>query len=442
MENSRREFIKNSALGIGGLALGFSAQSYGNIMGANDRLNIAFVGLGNRVNGYYDSLASENNVHLEYICDVKKSARQTVLKELENKISYTPKETEDIKEVLDDKNVDAIFNATPDHWHTPGAIMALKAGKHVYVEKPCSHNMAENKLIVEAQRKYDDLIVQMGNQQRSSPLSMEIIDKIHEGIIGRPYKAVTFYSNGRDRVPKPKPQAPPHDLNWNLFQGPAPREPYKHKIWKYDWHWYGWKYGTAETGNNATHELDVARWALQVDYPQSAYVNANKQHYIDDGWSMYDTMYASFKFEDNKSIVWDGKSRNKYQTYGYGRGTIVYGTEGSVFVNRSLYKLFDRNGEKIEGKSSSDNEQGITIGGGGGMTNRHVVNFYEAIRNNEEQNSPIDEGAKSVYMCHLANIASRVDKPLDIDSSDGRINDNEAMNLWGRDYEPGWEPKV
>ncbi|MDZ7692224.1 MAG: Gfo/Idh/MocA family oxidoreductase [Balneolaceae bacterium] len=123
-------------------------------------------------------------------------------------------------------------------------------------------------------------------------------------------------------------------MNWELFQGPAPREDYHHDTWNYNWHWYGWKWGTAETGNNAIHELDIARWALQVGYPQRVSVDAAKQHYPDDGWTMYDTMYATFEYPDDKVINWDGKSRNGLNTYGSGRGTIIYGTEGSVFVNR------------------------------------------------------------------------------------------------------------
>lgn len=440
---TRKEFLKKSALGIGGLALGMSAKSYGNILGANDRLHVAFMGLGRRVGAYYDSLSKPYNVKLEWICDVKKSQRDRVMKDLgESSISYKPKQTDDIREVLDDDNVDAVFNATPDHWHAPGALMTLQADKHVYVEKPCSHNPAESEMLVEAQKKYDK-VVQMGNQQRSAPHTIEIINEIHNGAIGDAYKAVAFYSNSRGRTPNPVQQKPPEDLNWELFQGPAPREDYRHDTWDYNWHWYDWKWGTAETGNNATHEIDIARWALQVDYPSFTYVDAAKQHYPDDGWTMYDTMYATFEFPEEKVINWDGKSRNGYSTYGGGRGTIIYGTEGSVLVNRGEYRLFDRNGELVREKKSGGDEQGTALGGGGSMSTKHAVNFFDTIRGTaKEQHSPIDEGAKSVHMCHLANIAYRVDKPLEINTSDGRIDDSDAMELWGRDYEEGWEPEV
>lgn len=440
---SRKDFIKKTALGAGGLALGLSAKSYGRILGANDRINVAFMGCGRRVGAYYESLSEPFNTHLAYICDVKESQRNKVAEDLKDELSYTSKLTDDIREVLEDPDVDAIFNATPDHWHAPGALMAMEAGKHVYVEKPCSHNPAESELLVKAQQKYDK-VVQMGNQQRSAAHTIEIIDEIHNGVIGEAYKAVAFYNNRRGEVPNPVPQEPPADLNWELFQGPAPREDYRHDTWDYNWHWYGWKWGTAETGNNATHEVDVARWALQVDYPEQVVMDAAKQHYPDDGWTMYDTMYATFRFPGEKVINWDGKSRNGLETYGSGRGTIIYGTKGSVFVNRGEYRLYDRDGELVREKSADGDEQGTALGGGGSMSTQHVVNFLDTIRGTaSEQNSPIDEGAKSVHLCHLANIAYRVDKTLlETDTSTGRIDDREAMELWDREYEPGWEPKV
>jgi len=438
---SRKEFIKKTALGVGGLALGLSAKSYGKILGANDRIRVAFIGCGRRVPAYYESLSDQYNTELAYICDVKKSQRIRVANDLKS-LSYTPQMTDDIREVLDDPEVDAIFNATPDHWHAPGTLMGVQAGKHVYVEKPCSHNPAESEMLVQAQQKYDK-IIQMGNQQRSSPHTIEIINEIHNGAIGDPYKAVAFYSNNRGRTPNPVKQAPPEDLNWELFQGPAPREHYHHDTWDYNWHWYGWKWGTAETGNNATHEIDVARWALDVGYPEEVYVDAAKQHFEDDGWTMYDIMYATFRFGDDKVINWDGKSRNGINTYSSGRGTIIYGTKGSVFVNRSYYQLNDRDGNMVKARGSGGEESGTALGGGGSMSTRHVVNFLENIRGTaDELHSPIDEGAKSVHMCHLANIGYRADKPFKVNTSNGKIKDKKAMEFWDRDYELGWEPTV
>jgi len=443
-KDSRRDFIKKSALATAGLsfASAASAASYKRIIGANDRVNLAIWGTGRRFGAYQDILDKKYNVQLTYVVDVKKSQLEKAAERLKKSISYKPKFVENLQESLDAKDVDAVINATPDHWHAPGAWKAMEAGKHVYVEKPCSHNPWEGELLVYFRDKYSR-VVQMGNQQRSSGHTQEIIKEIHNGIIGKPYKAVAYYSSGRGEVPRQIKQAPPSDLNWDLFQGPAPRRDYTHDTWDYNWHWYGWDYGTAESGNNGTHELDVARWALQVDFPNKVMVDSIKGHFVDDGWEMYDTMYATFKFDDDKVINWDGKSRNGYGTYVGGRGTVIYGSEGSVRVDRGKYELYDRGGKLIKEAESGGDEGGMALGGGGDMSTNHLHNFFQTIRGVDKLNAPIDEGAISVHLCHLANISSRLnDKTLDVDVNNGHIFDREAMKLWKREYAPGWDPKV
>ncbi|WP_114749488.1 Gfo/Idh/MocA family protein [Pleomorphovibrio marinus] len=446
--NQRREFIKKSVLTTAGLTTlgtaGLSAKSYRRVVGANERLQIAVAGLGRRLGAFYAPIAMESsNVDLVYICDAKTSQLEKAAGNFKKHIDYNPKHETNILKVIEDKEIDALINATPDHWHAPGTWLALEAGKHVYVEKPCSHNPYEGELLVAYQKKYNK-VVQMGNQQRSAPESIEIIKEIHDGKIGTVYKATAFYNSARGEVPNQQKASPPSDLDWEMFQGPAPRRAYTSETWDYNWHWYGWDYGTGETGNNATHELDVARWALQVDFPSKVIVDAGKYHWPDDGWTMYDTMHAIFNFGDNKSIHWDGKSRNGYNTYGpQGRGTIIYGSEGSVFVDRGGYQLFDRGGKLVKENKGGSDEGGTQLGGGGGMSTRHVVNFFEAIRGKEEQRSPINEGAKSTLLCHLANIASRTGESLECDTKNGHIkNSKKAQNLWKREYEKGWEPKL
>ncbi|MCF6332875.1 MAG: Gfo/Idh/MocA family oxidoreductase [Draconibacterium sp.] len=217
---------------------------------------------------------------------------------------------------------------------------------------------------------------------------------------------------------------------------------YTEETWNYNWHWYGWNYGTAEAGNNGTHELDVARWALQVNYPTRVDVEASKRHFMNDGWEMYDTMFSTLKFSNDTVINWDGKSRNGYDTYGGGRGTIIYGSEGSVFVDRGKYILYDRNGKMIKDNKSSSNEAGTALGGGGDMTTAHVVNFFDAIRGKSKLDSPIADGVVSQALVHYSNIAYRIDKGFDVDEVTGKMYDRDAMKLWKRDYEPGWEPTV
>ncbi len=445
---TRRNFLRKTTLGSAGImmagsAMGMPASSYRRIIGANDRLNVAIAGLGRRLGAFYEPIAlKESNVHLVYLCDVMKSQREKALENFKEHIDYTPRLENDIRKVIDDPKVDAIINATPDHWHTPGSIMAMQGGKHVYVEKPCSYDMNENELLVLAARKYDR-VVQMGNQQRSSGHTIEIINEIHNGAIGTPYKAVAFYTNARGPVPVQKKAPVPNGLDWELWQGPAPRRDYTSETWDYNWHWYGWNYGTAEAGNNGTHELDVARWALNVGFPVHAQVEAHRRHFKEDGWEMYDTMEATFKFPEDKIIQWDGKSRNGYDTYGQGgRGTIIYGTDGSVFVNRGKYMLTDRSGKVVKTSKTDSNEAGTALGGGGDTSTTHVQNFFNAVRGKAKLNAPIDDASISMAMVHYANVASRIGRGFEIDENTGRMYDRDAMKLWSREYASGWEPKV
>ncbi len=443
---SRREFLKSSAIATAGITIGgmaMSSKSYARIIGANDRLNVAIVGLGRRLGAFYDPIADpKSNAHLLYLCDVMESQRINAAKSFAKLIDYKATLEENFFKVIADKDVDVVINATPDHWHAPGTWLANEAGKHVYVEKPASHNPSEGEVLVRSQERYGKLI-QMGNQQRSAPETIEIIKEIHNGIIGDVYLAKAFYINKRGRVVNPTPANVPAGLNWDLWQGPAPKKAYEDNTWDYNWHWYGWDYGTAETGNNATHEYDIARWALGVEFPEKVIVDAEKYHFKDDGWEMYDTMDATLKYPGGKTIKWDGKSRNGNNTYGGGRGTIIYGTKGAVHINREGYKLMDIGGKVLKERKSGGTEGGTQLGGGGDMSTLHVQNFFNAIRGKEKQNSTIQEGVVSTLMCHLSNIAYRVGDVLECDPTNGHILKNKkAMKLWKREYEKGWEPKV
>jgi predicted dehydrogenase len=444
--NSRRKFLKATAIGAAGITvggLGWSAKSYARILGSNDRLNVAIIGLGRRLEAFLEPIADKNsNVQLLYLCDVMAGQMKKAAERFSKHLDYKPTLEEDFFKIIADSSVDAIINATPDHWHAPGTWLATAAGKHVYLEKPCGHNPYEGELLIKAQKKFGK-VIQMGNQQRSAAETIEVIGKIHEGIIGTPYLAKAFYSNNRGEVAVPKKAPIPQGLNWDLWQGPAPRKEYEHDTWNYNWHWYGWDYGTGETGNNATHEYDIARWALQVDFPEKVIVDAEKYHWKDDGWTMYDTMDATFKFPGKKTIKWDGKSRNNLQTYKAGRGTIIYGSNGSVWVDRGGYIVYDRDGKEVQRNQSSGKEAGTQLGGGGDMSTLHVQNFFQAIRGKEKQRSPVNEGAASTLLCHLSNIAYRTGEVLICDPKNGHItNSSKAMSLWKREYEKGWEPNL
>src|SRR6267143_684070 len=284
---TRREFLDALVVGAAGLAVGTTARSYERIMGANERLNFAVIGLNGRGYAHLASLkANKDAARISHVCDVDSDILRKFGDAVRRETGEFAASVKDFRAILDQKEVDAITIATPDHWHTPMAIAGLQAGKHVYVEKPCSHNPAEGVMLVEAQQKYGKL-VQMGNQQRSSPHTIEIVAKIHEGLIGRTYLAKAWYANVRKSIGIGKEVAVPPELNWDLWQGPVPRRPYRNNVHPYNWHWFR-NYGTGETLNNGTHEVDVCRWALGVDYPKRVTSSGGRYQFKDD-WEFYDT---------------------------------------------------------------------------------------------------------------------------------------------------------
>ena len=433
---TRREFLIATA----GLAVATTARSYSQILGSNDRLNFAVIGLNGRGYAHLASLkANKNTARISHVCDVDATILKKFADRTQQEMGEAPGAEQDFRKVLALKDIDAISIATPDHWHTPMAIAGLQAGKHVYLEKPCSHNPAEGVMLLQAIKKYDK-VVQMGNQQRSSPHTIEIIDKIHNGAVGRAYCAKAWYTNQRKSIGTGKEVPVPPQLDWNLWQGPAPRRPYKDNYHPYNWHWFR-IYGTGETLNNGTHEVDVCRWALGADYPKRVTASGGRYAFKDD-WQFYDTLVTSFEY-DNQLISWEGKSCNNMKFYNRDRGAAVMGTDGTVVVDRDGYEIYDLKGNKTSEFSTGGKTSSADLMGSDTMTHAHFANFIAAIRNGEKLRSPISEGNIAVTMLQLSNIAWEVNRELHLDPKDARIqNDAEAMKMWGRDYEPGWAPKV
>jgi predicted dehydrogenase len=437
---TRREFLDTVAVGTAGLAVGSTAKSYAQILGANDRLNFAVIGLNGRAYAHLSSLkANKSAARISHVCDVDKNILQKFAASAQREMGETPAADTDFRRILQQKDVDAITIATPDHWHTPMALAGLQAGKHVYVEKPCSHNPAEGAMLVEAQQKYGKL-VQMGTQQRSSPHTIEIVGKIRDGLIGRPYFAKCWYSNTRKSIGVGKEVPVPPQLDWDLWQGPAPRRPYKDNVQPYNWHWFK-IYGTGETLNNGTHEVDVCRWALGVDYPRRITSSGGRYHFHDD-WQFYDTLVTSFEYDD-KMIAWESKSCQGMKYYGRDRGSTIMGTEGTVLVDRDGYEIYDLKGNKTSDFKVGGTTSSTDLIGRDSMTDAHFANFIAGIRKGEKLHAPIDVGNVAVTMLQLSNVAWEVNRELHLDQKDGKIqNDPAAMKMWGREYEKGWEPHV
>ena len=434
---TRREFIP---LATAGAAFAASAKSYARILGANDRLNFAVIGLHGRAHAHLSSIKSNRAAaRVTHVCDVDSVTLKQFADETAHEMGEAPVSEKDFRAILEVKDVDAVTIATPEHWHAPMAIAALKAGKHVYVEKPCSHNPAEGALLVAAQRKYGK-VVQMGTQQRSSPHTIQIVDKIHNGLIGRAYYGHAWYSNTRKPIGVGKPAPVPAQLDWDLWQGPAPREQYRDNVEPYNWHWFR-TWGTGETLNNGTHEVDVCRWALGVDFPNSVDASGGRYHFHDD-WQFYDTLVTNFTYAD-KLICWEGKSCQGMKLYNRDRGAAIMGTTGSVVVDRGGYEVYDLNGKMTDSFKLEEHTSSADTVGRDSMTDAHFANFIAAVRKGEALHAPIDVGNISVTMLQLSNVAWELGRTLHLDPADGKIqNDPEAMKQWSRTYEPGWEPKI
>lgn len=436
---SRRTFIKASSTAtLGGLVL--PSIGYSRILGANDHINCAVIGVRSRAKAHVLAIHQDKNAKILYNCDVDDIIIEKHNAWCQENIGYIPKVEKDFRKVLEDKDVDAVFIATPEHWHAPMTIMALQAGKHVYIEKPCSHNPHENELIVAAQKKYGKK-VQMGNQQRSAKTSISAVKEIREGIIGEVYKGEAYYSSNRNTIGKGKEIEVPKTLDWDLWQGPAPREAYRDNVHPYNWHWFR-AWGTGEIHNNGTHEIDICRWALGVDLPETVTSFGGKYTYQDD-WEFVDNQQVTYTFPDNKFLTWTGHSRGLIRPEQPGRGATIYGSKGVITLSRNAYELFDLGGtliktENEDGLSETMNTQGV-----GALDISHVSNFFDGIREDKSLYAEIKDASISTMICHLGNMAQDAGETLKVDTSTGKVlNNDRAMKNWKREYQEGWEPKL
>ena len=388
-----------------------------------------------------ENFADQKNCQVITVSDVDSRAAAKCITNVTKIQNSQPEAVPDFRKALERKDLDALVIAAPDHWHAPAAILASKAGKHVYLEKPCSHNPQEGELLVAARNKYKN-VLQMGNQRRSYPNVVAAIKELHEGVLGRVYFAKTWYTNNRKPIGRGQQVAVPDWLDFELWQGPAPRRKYQDNLIHYNWHWF-WHWGTGELLNNGTHMVDLARWGLNVDYPTRVTSSGGRYHYQDD-WETPDTQVISLEFKDNKAITWEGRSCNGRHIEGQSVGVIFYGEKGSLQINGNAYTIHDMDNKLIKSVKNQ------TIMNNGSLTNPsqaldaiHIQNFFDGIRKGANLHSDILSGHQSTLLCQLGNIAQRTGSALEIDPSNGHIlNNKKALDYWSREYQPGWEPKI
>lgn len=439
----RRDFVRRAgAVGLGVAMtnqLPVPAMRVGARASANEKIVVAVIGLNGRGMVHAQNFSRLDNAEVGYLCDVD----STVLGKAVNAMSSQSRQAKaigDFRRALDDKNVDVVSIATPDHWHAPMAMLALQAGKHVYLEKPCAHNARECELLVASQAKHKRL-VQQGSQQRSSARTIQALAAIRDGAIGKPYLVRAWYANTRTGIGHGKPAPVPSNLDYELWQGPAPRTAYRDNVIHYNWHWFK-RWGTGEICNNGTHEIDIGRLALGVDYPTSVNSTGGRYHF-DDDWEFPDTQEVTFEFAGGKTIIWQSSSCNGLLTFGRSRGTAIYGTNGSIVLDRDGYTMYDVKQKVVKEDIEARRTSGVELTGDDAATSTHMQNLLAGIRTGEALRAPIVDGAKSVLACHLGTISQYTGRKLTINPVTGHIvGDAEAMKHWSRDYAKGWTPTV
>ena len=434
----RRTVMKGAGAVLG---TAMSARSYAQIRGANDRLRVAIVGVNGRGQAHMSAFSKLPNVAITHFVDVDSKILAKRAAEFAAKGHPAPQTERDYRRLLDSKAVDIVTVATPDHWHAKLAIDAMKSGHHVYCEKPIGIAPAEGEAMIAVQKRTGRQL-QVGNQQRSSAETQQLVALVKAGELGDVYEAQTWYANNRVSIGRGHETAPPPNLDWDLWQGPRPRGPYRSNLVPYNWHWF-WKYGTGETCNNAMHELDVARWLMGLTYPKTVSARGARRFYRGDDWEMYDTLALDLVYADGRTIRWDGNSCNGIERYGRGRGVLFLGTKGSAIVDRNGFELFDLAGKPIRKVVAAASSETTGTVGEGALDVYHAGNLVDVIRGRAKAlASPIREGHISTTLCHLGNIAYRTGSVLTLDEASGRPSSPEGMKLWSADYEPGWEVKA
>ena len=443
MEN-RRSFIKKTAIGTAGVSVGLSAvsaRSYGRILGANDRVNMAVIGLRGRGTGLMDAFSKmyEDGVFIKTVCDVDTAFFDASVEMVaENQNGKKPGTAQDMRKVFEDPEIDAVAMATPNHWHALGTVWACQAGKHVYVEKPSSHNIWEGRKMVEAARRYKR-VVQVGFQNRSNSNVMQAMAFLHDGGIGDVFMARGMCFKPRDSFGISPDSEPPSTLDYDMWLGPVSYRPYNEKRGHYNWHWH-WNTGNGDTGNQGPHQFDIARWGLNKKVHPVRVQSMGGIFGISPEQCSQETpntQTSIFEYEDGKILEFETRGRytNAESHAGIKIGNLFYGTEGWLEVNGSNWKAYRQREEEPFAGSDMEAESAAV---GGDKTfiappssGGHYANYIDAIRSGDpsELNCDILDGHMSSVMPHLGNIAYRVGETLEFYGEFEKFIDNDEANM-------------
>lgn len=440
MKKSRRKFIKNTVSASTATFLAPSIIS-ASVFGANDRINAVVLGVNGRGKNHISSLMKQKNVHVTKLCDPDSNLLLKRQREFKNKYNKDVSLEQDLRKVMDDKDIDVVSIASPNHWHALSVIWACQAGKDVYVEKPGSHNIFEGRKMVEAAQKYDR-IVQHGVQLRSSPAINEAIGLLRDGYIGNVYMARGLVFRWRGDIGDKGFSSVPKGLDYDLWTGPAPKRPFTENLVHYNWHWH-WDYGNGDVGNQGIHETDLCMWGLDVGLPTKI-TSMGGKFLWDDCKEVPEVLTSVYNYpEEGKIIQFEVRPWCTNTEEGATVGNIFYGDKGILVVDGySKYKTY-LGKDRTPGKSGDDGAKeasGMDRGSGG--TDGHFTNFIEAVRKHDSGilTAPIETGHLSSGLAHLGNIAYRMEKVLTFNPQTEKfVNDPEADKMLTRNYRQGFE---
>lgn len=433
MTGNRREFLEQSTTAAALAAGLFAANESTARASEEEKIPVAIIGPGGMGSQHVSQLVTNKGVRLATVCEVDENRAAKAAETVMKGTGIAPKIEKDMRRVLDDPAIKAVWIATPDHWHAPAAILAANAGKHVYVEKPCSHNLREGRLMIEAARK-NKVVMQVGTQSRSTAHIIKAMEKLKSGVIGEILVAKAWNSQRRGTIGKQKPSEPPKTLDYDLWVGPAKYIPYQSNflpsIWRW---WYHW--GCGDIGNDGVHDIDIARWGLGVETHPTRVAALGGKSFFDDDQQHADTQTVVYEYANAtksgkpKQLIFEQRIWSPYFQEGFENGDAYYGTEGMmVFGKTGRYQIFGPRNKVVEESTGAGPDLGA-----------HHANFLECIRTGARPNADIEINHLSTALCHFGNIATRVGRVLNIDPQKEQIlHDEDAAKLLGREYRDHW----
>ena len=428
---TRRRFLGQAAVAATATAAA-QAASQASAQQAAEPMVIALIGCGGMGGGHLRLLAARKDVRIAYLCEPDGARLASAAKLVEAAGQKAPKAVKDLRQVLDDRSVQAVWIATPDHWHAPAAILAADAKKHVYVEKPCSHNLREGRLMVEAARR-NKIVMQVGTQSRSTPHVIQAMKRLQEGAIGKILAAKAWNSQLRGNIGHVKPSEPPKTLDYDLWLGPAPHVPYQRNLLHAIWRWW-YAFGVGDIGNDGVHDIDLARWGLGVTGHPSTVAALGGKFFFDDDQQWPDTQYVVYEYPGDgklgqkRQLVFEQRTWSPYVQEGLENGDAFYGTDGMMILGKQGgFQIYGRRNKLLERVDARNLDLAA-----------HHDNFLNCVRKGGVPNADIEINHLTTSLCHLANIATRVGRVIHFDPRAEKIvGDEAAAAMLRRDYREG-----